>query len=159
MNNYIFLFLFSLIFLLGYVQAHWHEDAFFGYQCLNGCNPLYIKKIHNLPPNLSVTSEMVRPFLPADSSLKQEMEVCLCEFWGHLYLWLCNIILIVYNLYFPQRGHVYLLDYEVLDQLPANIVNGKQTYLSAPLCLLHYNRDGELKPIAIQVWFYNGFLL
>lgn len=57
-------------------------------------------------------------------------------------------------MYFPQRGHVYLLDYEVLDQLPANIVNGKQTYLSAPLCLLHYNRHGELKPIAIQVWFY-----
>uniref|UniRef100_A0A671N849 Zgc:152891 n=1 Tax=Sinocyclocheilus anshuiensis TaxID=1608454 RepID=A0A671N849_9TELE len=95
-----------------YVQAHWQEDAFFGYQCLN------------LPPNLSVTSEMVRPFLPEDSSLEQEME----------------------------RGHVYLLDYEVLDQLPANTVNDKQTYLAAPLCLLHYNRQGELKPIATQHW-------
>jgi len=53
---------------------------------------------------------------------------------------------------------VYLLDFEVLDQLPANIINEKQTYLSAPLCLLHYNRHGELKPIAIQVWFYNDLL-
>lgn len=84
------------------------------------------------------------------------MQVCLL---GHLYSSLCNIIVIVYNLYFPQRGHVYLLDYEVLDQLPANIINEKQTYLSAPLCLLHYNRHGELKPIAIQVWFYNDLLL
>jgi len=68
------------IFLIGYVQDHWHEDAFFGYQCLNGCNPLCIRQIHELPPNLSVTSEMVRPFLPEDSSLEQEMEVCLCDF-------------------------------------------------------------------------------
>ncbi|XP_052443652.1 polyunsaturated fatty acid lipoxygenase ALOX8 [Carassius gibelio] len=106
-----------------YVQAHWKDDAFFGYQCLNGCNPLLIRQIHNLPPNLSVTSEMVRPFLPEDSSLGQEME----------------------------RGHVFLLDYEVLDQLPANTINDKQTYLAAPLCLLHYTRQGELKPIAIQL--------
>uniref|UniRef100_A0A673M1I7 Lipoxygenase domain-containing protein n=1 Tax=Sinocyclocheilus rhinocerous TaxID=307959 RepID=A0A673M1I7_9TELE len=114
-----------------YVQAHWQEDAFFGYQCLNGCNPLCIRQIHNLPPNLSVTSEMVRPFLPEDSSLEQEME----------------------------GRHVYLLDYEVLDQLPANTVNDKQTYLAAPLCLLHYSRQGELKPIAIQVKILNRFLL
>ncbi len=66
---------FFFFFLIEYVQAHWQEDAFFGYQCLNGCNPLCIKQIHNLPPNLSVTSEMVRPFLPEDSSLEQEMEV------------------------------------------------------------------------------------
>uniref|UniRef100_A0A8C1LVH0 Hydroperoxide isomerase ALOXE3-like n=1 Tax=Cyprinus carpio TaxID=7962 RepID=A0A8C1LVH0_CYPCA len=106
-----------------YVQAHWKEDAFFGYQCINGCNPLCIRQIHNLPPNLSVTSEMVRPFLPEDSSLGQEME----------------------------RGRVYLLDYEILDQLPANTINDKQSYLAAPLCLLHYSQQGELKPIAIQL--------
>ncbi|KAL0162426.1 hypothetical protein M9458_041822, partial [Cirrhinus mrigala] len=57
-----------------YVHAHWQEDAFFGYQCLNGCNPLCIRQIRSLPPNLSVTSEMLRPFLPEDSSLEQEME-------------------------------------------------------------------------------------
>uniref|UniRef100_A0A672LTA9 Zgc:152891 n=1 Tax=Sinocyclocheilus grahami TaxID=75366 RepID=A0A672LTA9_SINGR len=100
-----------------YVQAHWQEDAFFEYQCLNGCNPLCVRQIRNLPPNLSVTSEMVRPFLP------EEME----------------------------RGQRNILDYEVLDQLPANTVNDKQTYLAASLCLLHYNRQGELKPIAVQL--------
>lgn len=66
-----------------------------------------------------------------------------------LHLSFCNVVNICN--YFVQKGRVYLLDYEVLDQLPANIVNGKQTYLSAPLCLLHYNQHGELKPIAIQV--------
>ena len=50
-----------------------------------------------------------------------------------------------------QNGNVYLLDYEVLDGAPANVINGKQTYLSAPLCLLHLNQQGQLLPIAIQV--------
>nr|XP_055037126.1 hydroperoxide isomerase ALOXE3 [Misgurnus anguillicaudatus] len=106
-----------------YVQAHWKEDAFFGYQCINGSNPLYIKQIHSLPPNLAVTSKMVKTFLPQGSTLKHEME----------------------------SGHVYLLDFEILDHLPANTVNGKQTYMTAPLCLLHYDQQGELKPIAIQL--------
>lgn len=50
-----------------------------------------------------------------------------------------------------QKGTIYLLDYEVLDGVPANEVNGKQTYLSAPLVLLHLNQQGQLVPIAIQV--------
>ncbi|XP_036444035.1 hydroperoxide isomerase ALOXE3 [Colossoma macropomum] len=106
-----------------YVQAHWRDDTFFGYQCLNGCNPLQIRQIRSLPPNLPVTSEMLRDFLPVGSSLEQEME----------------------------RGAIFLLDYEILDQLPGNVINGKQTYLAAPLCLLHYNQHGQLKPIAIQL--------
>ncbi|KAK2827188.1 hypothetical protein Q7C36_018114 [Tachysurus vachellii] len=106
-----------------YVQAHWKEDAFFGYQCLNGCNPLIIRRIHCLPPNLAVTSQMIKDFLPEGSSLEQELE----------------------------RGTIFLLDYEVLDQISANVINGKQSYLAAPLCLLHYNQHGELKPIAIQL--------
>ncbi|MCJ8740753.1 hypothetical protein PDJAM_G00062670 [Pangasius djambal] len=106
-----------------YVQANWKEDAFFGYQCLNGCNPLIIRQIHCLPPNLAVTSTMLKDFLPEGSSLEQELE----------------------------KGTIFLLDYEVLDQLPANVINGKQSYLAAPLCLLHYNQHGELKPIAIQL--------
>ncbi|KAK3524382.1 hypothetical protein QTP70_028007 [Hemibagrus guttatus] len=106
-----------------YVQANWKEDAFFGYQCLNGCNPLIIRRICGLPPNLAVTSQMLKDFLPEGSSLEQEL----------------------------QRGTIFLLDYEILDQLPANVINGKKSYLAAPLCLLHYNQHGEMKPIAIQL--------
>nr|XP_046267353.1 polyunsaturated fatty acid lipoxygenase ALOX15B [Scatophagus argus]XP_046267354.1 polyunsaturated fatty acid lipoxygenase ALOX15B [Scatophagus argus] len=106
-----------------FVQAHWMEDWYFGYQSLNGCNPLLVRQTRLLPSKLSVTSEMLHPFLPEGSSLEQEL----------------------------QKGTVYLLDYEVLDGVPANVINGKQTYLSAPLCLLHLNQQGQLLPIAIQL--------
>ncbi|XP_047463520.1 polyunsaturated fatty acid lipoxygenase ALOX15B [Mugil cephalus] len=105
------------------VKTHWMDDWYFGYQCLNGCNPLMLRQVHVLPPNLSVTPDMLLPFLPGGSSLQLEL----------------------------QKGTMYLLDYEVLDGLPANEVNGKQTYLSAPLVLLHLNQQGQLVPIAIQL--------
>lgn len=38
-----------------------------------------------------------------------------------------------------------------MDGLEGNRINGKQTYLSAPLCLLHLNQQGQVVPIAIQV--------
>ncbi|XP_041864674.1 hydroperoxide isomerase ALOXE3 isoform X2 [Melanotaenia boesemani] len=105
-----------------FVKAHWKEDWYFGYQSLNGCNPLLLRQTRLLPPNLAVTPDMLRPFLPGDSTLELEL----------------------------QKGTIYLLDYEVLDGLPANIINGKEAYLSAPLCLLHLNQQSQLVPIAIQ---------
>uniref|UniRef100_A0A665TPT2 Zgc:152891 n=2 Tax=Echeneis naucrates TaxID=173247 RepID=A0A665TPT2_ECHNA len=107
----------------GFVRSHWMDDWYFGYQCLNGCNPLMLRQIRLLPPQLSVTPDMLRPFLPEHSSLEQEL----------------------------QEGNIFLLDYEVLDGVPANVINGRQTYLSAPLCLLHLNRQQQLVPIAIQL--------
>ncbi|XP_029029793.1 polyunsaturated fatty acid lipoxygenase ALOX15B isoform X2 [Betta splendens] len=106
-----------------FIRAHWTEDWYFGHQCLNGCNPLLLRQIHALPPNLPVTSDLLRPFLPEGSSIDLEL----------------------------QKGNLYLLDYEVLDGIPANVINGKQSYLSAPLCLLHLNQQGQLVPIAIQL--------
>ncbi|KAE8287791.1 Arachidonate 12-lipoxygenase, 12R-type [Larimichthys crocea] len=106
-----------------FVKTHWMEDWYFGYQCLNGCNPLLVRQTRILPPNLSITSDMIHPFLPEGSSLEQEL----------------------------QKGTVYLLNYEILDGVPANMVNGEQTYLCAPLCLLHLNQQGQLLPIAIQL--------
>ncbi|XP_076130547.1 polyunsaturated fatty acid lipoxygenase ALOX15B isoform X2 [Alosa pseudoharengus] len=106
-----------------YVWSHWREDAFFGHQCLNGCNPLLVRQIRCIPANLSVTPELVQPFLPEGSSLELELET----------------------------GKVFLLDYEVLEGVPPNIINGKQQHFTAPLCLLHAGPDGTLKPIAIQL--------
>ncbi|XP_026213280.1 hydroperoxide isomerase ALOXE3 isoform X2 [Anabas testudineus] len=106
-----------------FVHAHWTEDWYFGYQCLNGCNPLLLHQIRTLPPNLSVTSDTLQPFLPEGSSLHREL----------------------------QKGNLYLLDYAVLDDIPTNMINGKQSYMSAPLCLLHLNQQGQLVPIAIQL--------
>lgn len=59
------------------------EEWYFGYQSLNGCNPLLLRQTHLIPPNLAVTSDMLRPFLPADSSLEEELQVPLwfCDLW------------------------------------------------------------------------------
>lgn len=70
------LFLTSLLFLIAeYVRQHWQEDEFFGYQFLNGLNPMVIEKCTKLPKNFSVTEDMVKSFLPSVSSLQKEMEV------------------------------------------------------------------------------------
>uniref|UniRef100_A0A673ANQ4 Hydroperoxide isomerase ALOXE3-like n=1 Tax=Sphaeramia orbicularis TaxID=375764 RepID=A0A673ANQ4_9TELE len=44
-----------------YVQEHWKEDAFFGYQYLNGVDPVLIKLCTALPDNFPVTDAMVFP--------------------------------------------------------------------------------------------------
>uniref|UniRef100_A0AAY5K914 Lipoxygenase domain-containing protein n=1 Tax=Esox lucius TaxID=8010 RepID=A0AAY5K914_ESOLU len=50
-----------------------------------------------------------------------------------------------------QNGNMFLVDYKNLDGVTANVINGKQQYLTAPLVLLHKNTDDTLKPIAIQL--------
>ncbi|NXG76455.1 LX12B protein, partial [Baryphthengus martii] len=50
-----------------------------------------------------------------------------------------------------REGRVFLVDYEVLKDLPAGTIHGRQQHVAAPLCLLHQGRDGLLRPIAIQL--------
>ncbi|XP_027138935.1 arachidonate 12-lipoxygenase, 12R-type-like [Larimichthys crocea] len=60
-----------------YVQEHWKEDAFFGYQFLNGVNPMLIRRCTALPGNFPVTDEMVQ------FSLEDEMKegnIFLCDY-------------------------------------------------------------------------------
>ncbi|XP_069545471.1 polyunsaturated fatty acid lipoxygenase ALOX15B [Brachyistius frenatus] len=104
-----------------YVQEHWKEDAFFGYQYLNGVNPMLIRRCTALPPNFPVTDDMV--FIRGQCSLADEME----------------------------KGNIFLCDYKRLDGLKPNIINGKKQYLMAPLILLHKTPVDKLMPIAIQL--------
>ncbi|XP_071418295.1 hydroperoxide isomerase ALOXE3-like [Pithys albifrons albifrons] len=106
-----------------YVAKHWQEDKFFGYQFLNGNNPIIIQRCSVLPPKFPVTPEMVAGSLGAGTDLDKEM----------------------------QEGRIFIVDYEVLEDIPADTINGRQQYVAAPLCLLHQRADGCLRPIAIQL--------
>ncbi|KAK9977012.1 hypothetical protein ABG768_018833 [Culter alburnus] len=105
-----------------YIQEHWDEDEFFGYQFLNGLNPMMIQRCSKLPENFPVTDDMVKDSLRG-SSLKQEM----------------------------KKGNIFLSDYKMLDGLVGNVVNDRQQYLTAPLVLLYNNPHGMMLPIAIQL--------
>ncbi|XP_069502468.1 hydroperoxide isomerase ALOXE3-like [Ambystoma mexicanum] len=106
-----------------YVSKHWKEDAFFGYQFLNGANPVQIFKCVQIPPNFPVTDEMVKPSLGSQTSLHKEL----------------------------QKGNIYMVDYKVLDGMPANVIQGRQQYIAAPMCLLYKTPEDEVIPLAIQI--------
>ena len=59
-----------------YLAEHWKDDAFYGYQFLNGVHPSMIRNCRQLPSNFPVTEELVQPFLEAGTSLQQEIQVC-----------------------------------------------------------------------------------
>ncbi|XP_009876022.1 PREDICTED: hydroperoxide isomerase ALOXE3-like, partial [Apaloderma vittatum] len=103
-----------------YVAKHWKEDDFFGYQFLNGNNPIVIRQCTELPDKFPVTTDMS---LGVGTNLDNEM----------------------------REGRIFIVDYEVLDDIPAGTIHGRQQYIAAPICLLHQGTDGLLRPIAIQL--------
>ncbi|XP_062398077.1 hydroperoxide isomerase ALOXE3-like [Sardina pilchardus] len=105
-----------------YVEDHWDEDEFFGYQFLNGLNPMLIQRCSELPENFPVTEEMVKGLL-GEYTLEAEI----------------------------AKGNIFLCDYKMLDGLVGNVVAGRQQYLTAPLVLLYCNPQGKMLPIAIQL--------
>lgn len=58
-----------------YVMQHWKEDFMFGYQFLNGCNPVVIEKCTKLPDKFPVTDEMVSVSLERGLTLEEEIQV------------------------------------------------------------------------------------
>ncbi|KAL2079394.1 hypothetical protein ACEWY4_025138 [Coilia grayii] len=105
-----------------YVHQHWKEDEFFGYQLLNGANPMMIQCCQQLPQKFAVTSDMVQPSL-GGSTLPAEM----------------------------QSGNIFLCDYSRLAEVPTNVINLRSQYIPAPFCLLFKNKEDKLVPIAIQL--------
>lgn len=105
-----------------YTENHWKEDEFFGYQILNGYNPMAIQRCNELPSNFAVTEKMVKPFLET-GSLKAEI----------------------------KKGNIFLCNYRRIEGLPVPVINGKQQHIAAPLCLLYKNQEDKLVPIAIQL--------
>ncbi|KAE8280642.1 Arachidonate 5-lipoxygenase [Larimichthys crocea] len=107
-----------------YVMQHWKEDFMFGYQFLNGCNPVVIRKCTKLPDKFPVTHEMVSVSLERDLTLEQEI----------------------------QAGNIYIVDYEVLDGITPNSTDPcTLQYVEAPICLLYKTAKNKIMPIAIQL--------
>ncbi|XP_040826441.1 polyunsaturated fatty acid 5-lipoxygenase isoform X5 [Ochotona curzoniae] len=106
------------------VMNHWQEDVMFGYQFLNGCNPVLIRRCTELPPKLPVTTEMVECSLERQLSLEQEV----------------------------QQGNIFIVDFELLDGIDANKTDPcTHQFLAAPICLLYKNCANKIVPIAIQL--------
>ncbi|XP_038630648.1 polyunsaturated fatty acid 5-lipoxygenase-like [Scyliorhinus canicula] len=105
-----------------FAKDHWKEDWFFGYQFLNGCNPVLVRKCEKIPKNFPVTDTMVQASL-GKSKLQQEI----------------------------KNGNIFIADYKMLDGIVANVIKGVQQYLAAPICLLYLDKQNRLMPIAIQV--------
>ncbi|XP_078389981.1 polyunsaturated fatty acid 5-lipoxygenase-like [Cetorhinus maximus] len=105
-----------------FTKKNWHKDWVFGYQFLNGFNPVLIEKCKKIPENFPVTDAMVRESL-GNSTLEQEI----------------------------KNGNLYMVNYEILDGIPANIIKDIQQYIAAPICLLHLNKMDHIVPIAIQL--------
>uniref|UniRef100_I3MQM7 Arachidonate 5-lipoxygenase n=1 Tax=Ictidomys tridecemlineatus TaxID=43179 RepID=I3MQM7_ICTTR len=106
------------------VMKHWQEDLMFGYQFLNGCNPVLIRRCSELPEKLPVTTEMVECSLERQLSLEQEV----------------------------QQGNIFIVDYELLDGIDANKTDPcTHQFLAAPICLLYKNLANKIVPIAIQL--------
>ncbi|XP_062283872.1 polyunsaturated fatty acid lipoxygenase ALOX15B-like [Scomber scombrus] len=104
-----------------YVQKHWKEDAFFGYQFLNGTNPILIQRCTTLPKNFPVDEARMADVI--HPSLSGEM----------------------------KKGNIFLCDYKCLDGVKTNTINGKKQYLAAPLVLLYKTPNDNLVPVAIQL--------
>ncbi|XP_013871000.1 arachidonate 5-lipoxygenase, partial [Austrofundulus limnaeus] len=85
-----------------YCMKHWKEDWFFGYQCLNGCNPRMIHRCKKIPENFPVTADMVQSSMAPKTTLDNEF----------------------------KAGNIYLIDYSIMDGIPANTIKGKPQYIT-----------------------------
>ncbi|XP_029464989.1 arachidonate 5-lipoxygenase [Rhinatrema bivittatum] len=107
-----------------YVMQHWQEDFMFGYQFLNGCNPVLIKKCKEIPQNFPVTTKMLECSFERNLTLEEEI----------------------------QKGNIFIVDYALLDGITANATDPCTIqYLAAPICLLYKNLENKIIPIAIQI--------
>uniref|UniRef100_A0A8C1G940 Arachidonate 12-lipoxygenase n=1 Tax=Cyprinus carpio TaxID=7962 RepID=A0A8C1G940_CYPCA len=50
-----------------------------------------------------------------------------------------------------QEGNIFLVDYAIMDGIPANVIRDRIQHIASPLCLLYEHPEKGLIPIAIQL--------
>uniref|UniRef100_A0A6I8R9T5 Arachidonate 15-lipoxygenase, type B n=1 Tax=Xenopus tropicalis TaxID=8364 RepID=A0A6I8R9T5_XENTR len=103
----------------------WKEDTFFGYQFLNGPNPVMIKGCLRIPDNFPVADVTVSATMGPSTNLQTELQV--------------------------GRVNIFLADYKILEGIPTNVINDEPQYLAAPMCLLWKSPQNKVVPLAIQL--------
>ncbi|XP_006764974.1 PREDICTED: arachidonate 12-lipoxygenase, 12S-type, partial [Myotis davidii] len=101
------------------VRRRWQDDELFGYQFLNGANPMVLRRSTSLPSRLVLPAGM--------EELRAQLEKEL------------------------QKGSLFEADFILLDGIPANVIQGEQQYLAAPLVMLKMEPSGKLLPMVIQI--------
>ena len=105
----------------------WKTDVEFGRQILNGSNPYAIKRCRSLPENFPLKDSMLENILCRGMTLEEEIEA----------------------------GHVFIIDYKILDGISTGKYRGAKVYLASPICLFYIrtniNQTEDLVPIAIQL--------
>ncbi|XP_075850293.1 polyunsaturated fatty acid lipoxygenase ALOX12-like [Microcebus murinus] len=101
------------------VHQRWQDDELFGYQFLNGANPMLLRRSTSLPSRLVLPS--------GTEELRAQLEKEL------------------------QNGSLFEADFILLDGIPANVIQGEQQYLAAPLVMLKMEPGGKLLPLLIQL--------
>ncbi|XP_014404656.1 PREDICTED: arachidonate 12-lipoxygenase, 12S-type isoform X1 [Myotis brandtii] len=101
------------------VHQRWQDDEFFGYQFLNGTNPMLLRRSTSLPSRLVLPSGMEE----LQAQLEEEL----------------------------QNGSLFEADFILLNGIQANVIQGEQQYLAAPLVMLKMEPSGKLLPMVIQI--------
>ncbi|KAK1331581.1 hypothetical protein QTO34_009538 [Cnephaeus nilssonii] len=119
------------------VHQRWQEDELFGYQFLNGANPMLLRRSTSLPSRLVLPSGMEE----LQAQLEKELQV-------HQVLLLSSPYLCGEG---NGNGSLFEADFILLDGIPANVIQGEKQYLAAPLVMLKMEPSGKLLPMAIQI--------
>ncbi|KAK1331588.1 hypothetical protein QTO34_009545 [Cnephaeus nilssonii] len=107
------------------VHQRWQDDELFGYQFLNGTNPMLLRRSTSLPSGWCCPQgwRSFRPNWRKNSGTAPSP--------------------IVFSL---SNGSLFEADFILLDGILANVIQGEKQYLAAPLVMLKMEPSGKLLP-------------
>jgi arachidonate 15-lipoxygenase len=109
------------------IIPYWREDAVFAYQRIGGANPLSLRRLDDVPPEMAIDDKRFAAVLPAGRTLRDEI----------------------------KAGNIFIADYSILDGIPATQDDSGPRYTMPVLGLFRTGPDlangTGLAPVAIQL--------